>query len=396
MNSNHLWKPLLAAATIWFSLGMACGLAAAGSAGLDAGNAFAVEGVYRYQSLRPAPSPDVETVSQGGFTVYLAPPRWAITYESDLLEPNSNVMHERVEGSFDGTNVFVLKRLNPARFAREHPSESMLLNMASIYAAEIPPVWEREIYRLWLAFVAPWVWKGAEGVTRAPTPDLSLFHHPDSVGYYSWIPGESSEFARRFVLRSPGRILTRNVRDKGQLHYVTLDPPFDQGYVMAKGTWSTETNVGGLQIPLRYSFTNFAPRAEALSETDLLDISADECVVTNIYVTRTPPLPLGLQGGARVGVTDHRFGEQGHPEITYALSNRWSYDEVGAHIQSLLPHLPTETLEEHALAQHGFRTRAQADHQPGFLVTLALGGVLLLLSLGWLLARGLGPEMPRL
>lgn len=369
---------------------IAAALLAAGGSLSAAGpepHAVRLEGLYTYRNVNPVLVGNIQLSNTGFFQVTVQGTRWIISFESLSAKVDPNALYGRVDASCDGTNVYVVHTMSPALIRQGvDPVE------AKFYPGVLAPPLEREPYNLWLAFISSLVWTNSTGAGKPPnTPDLSLFYNTNFFCFYSWEAPQGEPCVRKLVLRSPGRILTRDLRRNGRLRYVSLPPPYANGYLMGLGCWRAMTNFWGLVAPTRYEFSYFRRKQDAASEADLTEGYRCECVVTNAYeVSGQLRIPAGLPEAGWVFVTDHRFAHQGRATVRYSLTNQWS-PAVAERVNRFAMAAPKQSLEEQALQQHGFKPPAPAGSAPLRVVRVLLGAAFLLppLAIGarWLVSR---------
>ena len=354
----------------------------------DKGNAMLLKGDYFFVPTEKSP----EKSRRGDFVVSVKDHSWIINYKSNSALTNSLELDAGVIASCDGTNVYVVHKLNPASLG----TNKVVMTKADIYGGiDIPPL-EGDVYRLWLAFVSGTIWTNSTGKAKPfNAPDLSLFYNADAAYNYNWITNNQDKYVREFTIDTGARFLVRDFQHNGKLRYYSLPSPFTKGYIMAVGRWLEATNLAGVFAPTRYEFKFCIPRQNAVAATDLTEVYSCQCLVTDAYIAELESIPVGLQGDSNnvVLVTDYRFAEQGVAFINYGVkTNKWTTG-VSTNFAKDIKLRNRETLEELALKQHGFiLPQAAAFGTNRMTLVRIVIGATLLLPLVVLFSRGMSKK----
>jgi hypothetical protein len=319
-------------------------------------NAVALSGTYSYENNifdGKFSAPGMETYSRGNFEIEILGSSWVIDYRSVSAITNLGESYIEVISSCDGTNVYVVHHWNP----KDVTNPKAVTTDATIYPGALLPSLEADVYRLWVAFLSSTEWTNASGGAKPRASDLSLFYNTNFECSYLWTTNNMDGSVRKLILKSGSRTFGRDIHDNGKLKFFTLPAPYQNGYTMAEGVWRQATNINGVLVPLEFKLSDLTPKQNATSSTDLTVIDHFTCQVTNVYTAVLPPIPVGLQGSAQmVLVDDHRFWQQEHPTLTYAITtNKWQ-PEVAPNLQARLMDMPKISLENQSLKRFGYKT----------------------------------------
>lgn len=263
---------------------------------------------------------------------------------------------QRGSGFFRWQDTYAIHSLNPLALT----SSNAVRTEVEVYPGKEPPPFEEYPYQLWLAFVCAKEWTDASGKVKPPTMtlDLSEFYNPSFFCNYRWTSDSQASWKRALLLKMDGRFLHRDIRNNGSLVYVSLPPPFQDGYLLGRGLWYEVTNIAGVSFPTRYQFTYFVPAAEAVSEQDLTAMYSFWFEVTNAFGVRGQPVPIGLGSVQSLAlVSDHRFESEGYATVKYAITNGttdFRSKGMPSQIKSKLAMVPKRSFEEEALLRLGF------------------------------------------
>lgn len=359
-----------------------------------------LEGTYTYdfefdRSVQEGAG--VATHIQGAFSVSIQGTSWIANYRSTSAPTNGGERDAELKTSCDGKNTYVVHLLNPLmlkdRAAKDtsNPTRNRRVTTveASVYPGVCPPPMEIHGYNLWIAFISRTVWDKPTGKAKPPgtTTDLSMFYNPDFFCEYAWSNSAPGTELPELLLRSGRRWLARDPRQNGKLRYVSFPAPFENGFTLAEARWLQATNVAGMIVPTKLTFSCFIPRSNATSLGDVTTFYTCQCLVTNISTAEVEAIPAGLQEDRLVMVRDHRFAQQGHPTITYGITNKWS-STISADLAFRLKAMPKESLEHESMQRDGFKPPAASVFNIRVLTRITIG-TLVLLPLAILAVRGL-------
>ena|GEM_PF-2999987 len=348
--------------------------------GPAADDAIVLEGSFAYENwLRPA-GIGIERDAHGWFRVELRPPWWAIEYEVRSAVTNPAAVFAGGAASSDGRHTFVVRRPNPS--SAPQPAAHPPAHPGVIYASLCPPVWEREPYHLWLMLVAPVIWTNAVGPAPGPeADDLALFHDPRAECRYRWVEPTNGG-GRQLLIEAPGELLIRWLPRGPHPQLIRFPPPFHRGYPMVQVRWLTETNLGGLRIPLLAELVYLTRNGLPESFSGLEPCHGYTTRVGRVSIRPARSMPIPPPPDTTVLVTDHRFWKAGVAELHYSVRNDWSAAEESLRLQHAQK-AQKISLEEMVLRDLGFGKERPAPKPRAWLVRSLFIAILVLPPVWW-------------
>jgi hypothetical protein len=357
-----------------------------------------VKGEYTEQTPRPLLAFDREAFSHGTFQIAIDANCWRIAYDDLSAPTNSRVMYSSAEAGCDGTNIYVVHKVNSALRdpMGNAPGSNFYWRAAELYAGVNPPSSEPFIYNLWLAFLSSAELTNETGHTKPwMETDLSMFYNSNYFCIYKWIPKDGSASVRRLELKSNGEWFQRDRFKNGKLGFIRLFPPFQDGFTMGTATWGLETNLPSGSFPLKYDFSAYSLKSQATNSQDANLAYTFSCDVQS--VTTEPPIPhLSLDAiEEETYVKDHRFADKGYGTLTYAVTNHW-LSPTNSHFGEICSRERKISLEDEALIKLGYTVT------PSFLGipprSIIKGAILLMfiLPLAFLIAKGFRNHKPKI
>jgi RNA polymerase sigma factor (sigma-70 family) len=318
-----------------------------------------IEGTYSEKSMSHIPSFDMmQKESQGVFQVYLQKERWIIKYLNFSALTNAELLNSGEVASCDGTNVYVIRLINPAKIARDK-EETSNANAYFKLSSEIcqgtyPPPLDPFIHNLWLAMLSGTVLTNSVGTTKPLIGgDFSMYYNTNFVWNYSWISTAGNNNQRKLVLHSNtnGTWFQRDLKNRGKLGFLRLGSPYEQGLEVGVADWLEETNLGGFSFPVKYSLSTFLPTYPPMTAGTPGPWYVFNCVVTNAVIVRAQPVPVPPDD--ETTVVDHRFTEKGYPNVNYMITNRAWPTAEGKRWTGVLQKSRKESLEAASLRELG-------------------------------------------
>jgi hypothetical protein len=278
---------------------------------------------------------------------------WIIAYEDPSALTDSNTLVARSVASCDGTNIYHVQfHSEPAvRKAWGDRYESIRADLpvavANVFPGTYPPPRDFTLVHLWFAFGSGCVFNGSFGSNRPPSSvDLALFYEdPRFLSEYQWSTIDAKVGSREIAFKNNGYFARRDTGSRGKVVYSRYLPPFQNGFISARGVVSQATNCAGMTLPLKFDFTEFVPDYGVTNFKRLRPIYTYTCSVTNVGLVDGAPIPVALPEG-RVDVSDIRFQSRGYAQVNYILTNGWIVDTNDEFLISRLQNSPKVSLEE--------------------------------------------------
>jgi hypothetical protein len=318
-----------------------------------------IEGTFSENGISPhIPSFDGERESYGVFQVYLQKTSWIIKYLNLSALTNSQLISSGEVASCDGTNIYVIGQVNPARLALNQGNSSntdgFFKLSSTIYGGTYPPTSEPFLHNLWLAMLSGTVFTSPMGSCKPILgTDLSMFYNTNFTCNYVWVTNPGADYQRKIIFHSNtnGTWLQRDRNNYGKLGFYRLGPPFEHGLDVGVADWAEQTNIAGFCFPLQYSLSTFMPSYASKAKNGQEPWYVFKCAVTNATITGAQAVPL--QPDDETIVFDHRFLSIGYPNVDYVITNRCWPTSDGKRLAQNFRNARKETLEAASLRELG-------------------------------------------